>query len=42
MIKSGGDDVDRKVGERIRELREIQNFTREAFAAKVDISAKFL
>ena len=42
MIKSGGDDVDRKVGERIRELREIQNFTREAFAEKVDISAKFL
>ena len=34
--------MDRKVGERIRELREIQNFTREAFAEKVDISAKFL
>ena len=31
-----------KVGDRIRELREIQNFTREAFAEKVDISAKFL
>lgn len=31
-----------QVGERIRELREIQNFTREALAEKVDISAKFL
>lgn len=30
------------VGERIRELREIQNYTREAFAEKVEISAKFL
>lgn len=30
------------VGERIRELREMQNYTREAFAEKVDISAKFL
>lgn len=30
------------VGERIRELREVQNYTREAFAEKVDISAKFL
>ena len=31
-----------QVGERIRELRELQNYTREAFAEKVDISAKFL
>ncbi len=31
-----------QVGERIRELREIQNFTREALAEKADISAKFL
>lgn len=30
------------VGERIRELREVQNYTREAFAEKVDISTKFL
>lgn len=30
------------IGERIRELREVQNYTREAFAEKVDISAKFL
>ena len=31
-----------KIGERIRELREIQNFTREGFSEKVGISAKFL
>lgn len=31
-----------EIGERIRELREIQNFTREGLAEKVDISAKFL
>lgn len=31
-----------QIGERIRELRETQNYTREAFAEKVDISAKFL
>ncbi len=31
-----------QIGERIRELREIQNYTREAFAEKVDISSKFL
>lgn len=31
-----------QVGDRIRELREFQNYTREAFAEKVDISAKFL
>lgn len=30
------------IGERIRELREKQNYTREALAEKVDISAKFL
>lgn len=33
---------DRYIGERIRELREIQCFTREALAEKVDISSKFL
>lgn len=32
----------RVIGGRIRELREVQNYTREAFAEKVDISAKFL
>lgn len=31
-----------EIGERIRELREIQNYTRECLAEKVDISAKFL
>lgn len=31
-----------RVGERIRELREIQNYTREVLAEKVEISAKFL
>lgn len=31
-----------QVGARIRELREIQNYTREVLAEKVDISAKFL
>lgn len=31
-----------QIGERIRELREIQNYTRESFAEKVEISAKFL
>ena len=31
-----------EIGERIRELREIQNYTREGLAEKVDISAKFL
>jgi len=29
-------------GERIRELREMQNYTREGFAEKVEISSKFL
>ena len=33
---------DRYVGERIRELREIQCYTREALAEKVEISSKFL
>lgn len=33
---------DKHIGERIRELREIQNYTREVFAEKVDISTKFL
>ncbi len=31
-----------QVGDRIRELREIQNYTREGLAEKVDISSKFL
>lgn len=31
-----------EVGARIRELREIQNYTREGLAERVDISAKFL
>lgn len=31
-----------EAGERIRELREMQNYTREGLAEKVDISAKFL
>lgn len=31
-----------KAGERIRELREMQNYTREDLAEKVDISSKFL
>lgn len=31
-----------QAGQRIRELREIQNYTRESFAEKVDISVKFL
>ncbi|MCM1187433.1 MAG: helix-turn-helix domain-containing protein [Lachnoclostridium sp.] len=31
-----------EIGGRIRELREGQNYTREALAEKVDISAKFL
>lgn len=34
--------MESKVGERIRELRELQCYTREGFAEKVDISAKFL
>lgn len=33
---------DRNIGERIRELRELQHYTREGLAEKVDISAKFL
>ena len=31
-----------EVGARIRELRELQNYTREGLAEKIDISAKFL
>lgn len=31
-----------EIGARIRELREIQNYTREGLAEKIDISAKFL
>lgn len=32
----------REVGDRIRELREIQHYTREGLAEKIDISSKFL
>lgn len=31
-----------QIGQRIRELRENQNYTREGLAEKVDVSAKFL
>ena len=31
-----------QIGERIRELREIQGYTREGLAEKIDISSKFL
>ena len=34
--------LDSQIGERIRELREIQHYTREYFAEKIDISSKFL
>lgn len=34
--------ADIHVGERIRQLREMQNYTRETFAEKIDISVKFL
>ncbi len=34
--------MESKVGERIRELREMQSYTREGFAEKIGISAKFL
>lgn len=30
------------IGTRIRELREIHNYTRETFAEKIEISSKFL
>ena len=30
------------VGKRIMELRKVHNYTREVFAEKIDISAKFL
>ena len=33
---------DNQIGGRIRELRELKNYTREALAEKADISAKFL
>ncbi len=33
---------DIQIGERVRELRELRNYTRESFAEKVNISAKFL
>lgn len=33
---------DKYIGDRIRELREMQGYTREAFAEKADISSKFL
>lgn len=33
---------DAKAGERIKYLREFNHYTREAFAAKIDISSKFL
>ena len=32
----------KEIGARIRELREIQNYTREYLAEKVNISSKFL
>lgn len=31
-----------QVGKRIRELREVQNYTRDVFAEKIGISSKFL
>jgi len=31
-----------QIGERIRELREMQGYTREGLAEKIDISSKFL
>lgn len=34
--------IDIQIGERIRELREIQGYTREGLAEKIDISSKFL
>ncbi|MCM1569584.1 MAG: helix-turn-helix domain-containing protein [Roseburia sp.] len=34
--------MDYKVGKRIRELREMNHYTREVFAEKVEISPKFL
>ena len=34
--------VRRQVGQRIRELREIQHYTREGFAAKIEMSTKYL
>lgn len=34
--------ADIHVGTRIRELRETQNYTREAFAEKIQVSSKFV
>jgi len=34
--------MEKEVGQRIRELREVQCYTREALAEKADITAKFL
>ncbi len=34
--------MDYRIGERIREIRETQNYTREVLAEKADISTKFL
>lgn len=31
-----------EIGGRIRELREIQGYTREGFAEKIDVSVKFM
>jgi transcriptional regulator with XRE-family HTH domain len=42
MITGGDTMEEANAGERIRLLRELNNYTREAFAEKVDISAKFL
>lgn len=33
---------DKQIGARIRELREVRHYTREAFADKIGISSKFL
>jgi transcriptional regulator with XRE-family HTH domain len=44
MVKKEETDmiVRRQVGQRIRELREIQHYTREGFAAKIEMSTKYL
>lgn len=42
-IMSGGMKMcNQETGERIRFLRELNNYTREAFAEKIEISSKFL
>lgn len=38
----GGKMSNKEIGKRIRELRELQNYTREGLAEKINISAKFL